>query len=273
MRLEVKGLSFSYNSVPALRGITFSVQSGEVLGIVGPNGSGKSTLLRCLAKALKPRLGTIILDGRNLATLRGREVGRRLGYVPPPGSGQAFPCTVLEAVLQGRRPRLTWGVSPHDLEVVARALACLGLIELAERQLNELSSGQRQKVFIARALAQEPEVFLLDEPTATLDIRYQLEAMALIRGLATEKGRVVVAVLHDLNLAGRFADWLLLLHQGEIFAAGSAKAVLTPENLRAVYGVEAVVTEGPWGVQVTAVAPVGGLGAAEGAAVCAAGRG
>jgi len=273
VRLQVKDLHFSYGSVPALEGVTFKVNAGEMLGIVGPNGSGKSTLLRCLARILKPRTGTVYLDGRNLRTLRGLEVGRCLGYVPPPGARAAFSATVLETVLQGRRPYLIWGVERRDLEVVTQALGYLGLTELAERLLGELSSGQQQKVFIARALAQEPEVLLLDEPTATLDIRYQLEVMALIRRLATEKGRVVVAVLHDLNLAGRFADRLLLLHQGKIFAAGTAKVVLTPENLRAVYGVEAVVTEGPWGVQVTAVAPAAGLRAVEGAAVCAAGRG
>ncbi|AEG15759.1 Iron-chelate-transporting ATPase [Desulfofundulus kuznetsovii DSM 6115] len=256
MRLQVKGVCFSYGSVSVLEDVTFKVQAGETLGIIGPNGSGKSTLLRCLARVLKPRMGTVFLDGKNLAALRGREVGRYLGYVPPPGTGQAFPCTVLETVLQGRRPHLTWGVSHGDLAAVTRALAYLGLTDLGERQLGELSSGQRQKVLIARALAQEPEVFLLDEPTATLDIRYQLEVLARMRELATEQGRVVVMVLHDLNLASRFSDRLLLLHNGRIVAAGTPKTVLTPENIRVVYGVEAVVTESRWGLQVTPVAPL-----------------
>ncbi|MEW6771670.1 MAG: ABC transporter ATP-binding protein [Bacillota bacterium] len=259
MRLQVKGVSFAYGSVPILENIAFKVRAGEALGIVGPNGSGKSTLLRCLARVLKPRVGTVFLDGKDLAALRGREIGRYLGYVPPPGTGHAFPCTVLETVLHGRRPHLTWGVSPRDLAVVTGALGYLGLTDLAERQLDELSSGQRQKVLIARALAQEPEVFLLDEPTATLDIRYQLEVMARVREFAAQDGRVVVAVLHDLNLASRFTDRLLLLHSGRIFAAGAPRAVLTPENIRAVYGVEAVVTETAWGLQVTPVAPVGVL--------------
>ncbi|MEW6573434.1 MAG: ABC transporter ATP-binding protein [Bacillota bacterium] len=257
MRLQVKGVSFAYGSVPVLEKITFKVRAGETLGIVGPNGSGKSTLLRCLARVLKPRLGAVFLDGKDLAALRGREIGRYLGYVPPPGTGHAFPCTVLETVLHGRRPHLTWGVSQRDLAAVTSALEYLGLTGLAERQLNELSSGQRQKVLIARALAQEPEVFLLDEPTATLDIRYQLEVLARIREFAVAEGRVVVMVLHDLSLAGRFADRLLLLHSGQICAAGVPKAVLTPENIRTVYGVEAVVAETQWGLQVTPVAPVG----------------
>lgn len=269
MRLQVKDVSFAYGSVPVLEGITFKVRTGETLGIVGPNGSGKSTLLRCLAQVLKPHVGTILLDGKNLAALRGREIGRCLGYVPPPGAGQAFPCTVLETVLHGRRPYLTWGVSRHDLAVVTKALNHLGLTDLAERQLNELSSGQRQKVLIARALAQEPEVFLLDEPTATLDIRYQLEVMARVQEVAARDSRVVVAVLHDLNLASRFTDRLLLLHEGRIFAAGAPKAVLTPENIRAVYGVEAVVLETEWGVQVTPVAPVGAVEKKEERRVCA----
>lgn len=257
MRLDVKGISFAYGSNPVLKNVTFKVRAGEVLGVVGPNGSGKSTLLRCLARVLKPHLGTILLDGKNLAALRGRQIGRYLGYVPPPGTEHAFPCTVLETVLHGRRPHLTWGVSQRDLAVVTDALEYLGLTDLAERQLNELSSGQRQKVLIARALAQEPEVFLLDEPTATLDIRYQLEVLARVKEFAVKGGRVVVMVLHDLNMAGRFADRLLLLCEGRIFAAGNPKAVLSPENIRAAYGVEAVVSETPWGPQVIPVTPAG----------------
>ncbi|MGB9802968.1 ABC transporter ATP-binding protein [Desulfofundulus sp.] len=256
MRLQVKGVCFAYGSVSVLEDVTFKVQGGETLGIIGPNGSGKSTLLRCLARVLKPRMGTIFLDGKNLAALRGREVGRCLGYVPPPGTEHAFPSTVLETVLQGRRPHLTWGVGHADLAAVTRALAYLGLTDLGERQLGELSSGQRQKVLIARALAQEPEVFLLDEPTATLDIRYQLEVLARMRELAAEQGRVVIMVLHDLNLASRFSNRLLLLHGGRIVAAGTPRAVLSPDNIRAVYGVEAVVTENQWGLQVTPLAPL-----------------
>lgn len=258
MHIQVKGVCFSYGSVPVLENVTFKVHSGEVLGIVGPNGSGKSTLLRCLARVLRPRVGTIFLDGKNLTLLPGREVGRYLGYVPPPGAGQAFPCTVLEAILQGRRPHLTWGVTQRDLAAVSRALAYLGLTGLEDRQLGELSSGQRQKVFIARALAQEPEVFLLDEPTATLDVRYQLEVLALMQELAKNHGRVVIVVLHDLNLAGRYSDHLILLHQGRIFAAGTPRTVLTAENIKMVYGVEAVINETPWGLQVMPLAPVNG---------------
>ncbi|MCL6448955.1 MAG: ABC transporter ATP-binding protein [Armatimonadetes bacterium] len=258
MLFQIKGVCFSYGSVPVLENVTFNVQSGEMLGIVGPNGSGKSTLLRCLARVLKPRVGTIFLDRKNLADLRGREVGRCLGYVPPPGTGQAFPCTVLETILQGRRPHLTWGVGERDLVVASRALDYLGLTDLGDRQLGELSSGQRQKVFIARALAQEPVVFLLDEPTATLDVRYQLEVLALMQELARSHQRLVVVVLHDLNLAARYSDHLILLHEGRIFAAGAPEAVLSPENIRTVYGVEAVVAKNRWGLQITPVAPLNG---------------
>jgi len=258
MLFQIKGVCFSYGSVPVLENVTFGVRSGEMLGIVGPNGSGKSTLLRCLARVLKPRMGTIFLDRKNLADLRGREVGRCLGYVPPPGTGQAFPCTVLEAILQGRRPHLTWGVGERDLAVASRALDYLGLTDLGDRQLGELSSGQRQKVFIARALAQEPVVFLLDEPTATLDVRYQLEVLTLMQELARSHQRLVIVVLHDLNLAARYSDHLILLHEGRIFAAGTPEEVLSPENIRTVYGVEAVVAKNRWGLQITPVAPVNG---------------
>ncbi|MBU4533406.1 MAG: ABC transporter ATP-binding protein [Firmicutes bacterium] len=256
MRLNINNVFFSYGSVPALENITFEVRRGETLGIVGPNGSGKSTILRCLAGVLKPRTGVISFDGRSIMTFRGMERGKLLGYVPPPGAGLTFSFTVLETVLQGRRPHLSWGVGQRDLEVVNWSLDYLNLKDLKERQLGELSSGQQQKVFIARALAQEPEVFLLDEPTATLDIRYQLEVLTLVSDLARERGRLVIMVLHDLNMASRFADRLLLFSNGRIYAAGKPREVLTEEHLEAVYGVKTVVTESPWGLQVIAVEPV-----------------
>jgi iron complex transport system ATP-binding protein len=258
LRLNINNVCFTYGSLSALENVTFEVRKGETLGIVGPNGSGKSTLLRCMAGVLKPRAGVVFLNERNIFALKGLERGKLLGYVPPPGAGLTFSFTVLETVLQGRRPHLSWGVGQRDLAVVNWSLNYLNLKALEERQLGELSSGQQQKVFVARALAQEPEVFLLDEPTATLDIRYQLEVLALVSNLARERGRVVVMVLHDLNLASRFADRLILLDNGRIFAAGKPREVLTEEHLEAVYGVKAVVTESPWGLQVTAVEPVEG---------------
>ena len=255
MRLIIKEVSFSYGSFPVLHGLSMEVGDGEVVSVVGPNGSGKSTLLRCAARVLKPRRGVIYLDGKEIAALNGSELAKRLGYVPQ-AAAEAFPFTVLETVLMGRKPHLKWGVSRRDLAVVGEILRYMGIEQMADRCLGELSGGQRQKVLLARALAQEPEVLLLDEPTASLDIRHQLEVLELVRDLAQRDRRAVVMVMHDLNLAARFADKLILLKDGVIFAAGRPKRVLTAESISAVYGVEAIVTDGNFGLHVLPLRPI-----------------
>jgi iron complex transport system ATP-binding protein len=255
MELRVKGVSFRYGSREVLRGVSVEVGAGEVLGVVGPNGAGKSTLLRCVGHILRPQVGTVLVDGKDLARLAARERARRVGYVPQ-GSDGVFPGTVLEAILLGRKPHLGWGVSAHDLEVVARIMGWLGVEHLAGRRFAELSGGEKQKVLLARALAQEPEVLLLDEPTSNLDIRCQLEVMALLGRLARERKKCVLVAMHDLGLAARHCDRLLMLKEGEVFAVGTPGEVLNPQNLREVYGVEVHVAEGPAGLEVTALAPV-----------------
>ncbi|NPV52708.1 MAG: ABC transporter ATP-binding protein [Firmicutes bacterium] len=249
MKLLIKDICFSYGSHRALDNVSLEVHAGEVVSLVGPNGSGKSTMLRCIAHVLKPQQGAIYLDGREATRVSSREMARLLGYVPQL-SVEIFPLTVFEAVLLGRKPYITWGVSQKDKDVVARVLKFMGIEDLAPRFLDELSGGEKQKVLIARALAQEPEVFLFDEPTSSLDIKHQLEVLEVIRGLAIERGCSVVMVLHDLNLASRFSDKMLLLRGGKVFAAGRPETALTPENIEAVYGVEARVTQSPFGPSV-----------------------
>ncbi|BCV21700.1 ABC transporter ATP-binding protein [Moorella sp. Hama-1] len=257
MRLVVKDVSFSYGSFPVLHGLTMEAGEGEAVSIVGPNGSGKSTLLRCAARILKPRQGVIYLDGKEIAALNGSELAKRLGYVPQAGA-EVFPFTVLETVLMGRKPHLKWGVSKRDLAVVGDILRYMGLEPLAGRCLDQLSGGQKQKVLLARALAQEPDILLLDEPTSSLDIRHQLEVLGLIKNLAHQYRRTILMVMHDLNLAARFSEKLILLKDGCIFAAGKPQRVLTAENVAAVYGVEAVVNNGKYGLQVFPLRPVAG---------------
>lgn len=254
VKLCVENLCFWYDSYPVLKGITFSIEPGEIVTLIGPNGSGKSTFLRCLARILVPQHGAIYLDGRNLANLSGRELATLLGYVPQEGR-ETFPLSVYETVLLGRKPYITWTVTQRDREVVEGILRFLKLEEFAEKTLSSLSGGEKQRVIIARALAQEPAIILLDEPTSNLDIRHQLEVLRLLQFLSQEKKMTVLMVLHDLNLAARFSKKLLLLHKGKIFAAGSPQAVLTLENIRAVYGVEVRIREDDLGVQVLPVSP------------------
>lgn len=262
MKLAVEGLSFNYDSQPVLNEVTLTIDPGEIVTIIGPNGSGKSTFLRCLARILLPAQGVIYLDGRNITDLPGRALARLLGYVPQEGT-RVFPLTVYEAVLLGRKPYITWAVGQRDRQVVEEILRFLQLEPLAGKSLDNLSGGEKQRVMIARALAQEPRVILLDEPTSNLDIRHQLEVLGILQFLAWKKKMTVLMVLHDLNLAARFSQKLVLLHQGRIFASGSPQAVLTPENIRAVYGVEARVRKDDLGVQVLPICPANGNGKTE----------
>jgi iron complex transport system ATP-binding protein len=246
LRLEVRGVSFSYESTPILEDATFSVEQSEFLGVMGPNGSGKTTLLRCMCRVLEPRVGTILIDGRDLKKFSRGEVAKSVGVVPQsPVVDAAF--TVIEIVLMGRTSRIGRfeAESVEDLEAVEEAMKMTDTLHLSDRTFDELSGGERQRVIIARALAQEPEVLLLDEPTVHLDIKYQLEVLELIEKLNKQKGIVIVAVFHDLNLASQHCDRIILLHNGRIEAIGPPDQVLTPESIRRIYGVDAVVKRHP----------------------------
>jgi len=256
VKLRIRGVEFHYPARPVLRGISLEVGEGETLGLVGPNGAGKTTLLRCINRVLRPRRGTIMVGEVEVGRLSPRALARRMGYVPQ-ASPHGFPTTVFEVVLLGRRPYVSWAVSPRDREVVAEILTLLGLGEFCNRDFNELSGGERQKVLIARALAQEPEVLLLDEPTSNLDLRHQLEVLGLVRSIVKEKGMAAVMAIHDLNLAARFSDKLVFLHRGKIHDVGEPAEVLTQENIRKVYGVEAVISEDSGIPHIIPLAPIG----------------
>lgn len=238
--LELKDISFSYGKKTNLEGISLSVQKGEVVGIIGPNGSGKSTLLKCMNLILKAR-GEVILNGTKLHGLSVKEISRLISYVPQNVQTHSFPIKVFDVVLLGRRPYIRWNVVDRDLEIVADTFSMLDLEHLSMRNFNELSGGEKQKVLITRALVQEPEVLLLDEPTSNLDIKHQLEIMEILRNIAKEKELIVNIVLHDLNLACRFCDRLILLNGGKIFAEGNPADVLTDRNIRKVYGIDAEI--------------------------------
>ena len=215
MKLEIRGVQFSYGSVPVLKDVGLKVGEGEVLSLTGPNGSGKTTLLKCINRILRPKKGTILLNGEDLRRVGLKELARSLGYVPQ-GFPSSFSLTVLETVLLGRKPHINWRLNEKDKRVVLDILRLMELDNLSMRMFNELSGGERQKVLIARALAQEPEVLLLDEPTSNLDLRHQLEVLELITNVVRERGLSAVMAIHDLNLASRFSDRIAMLKEGRI---------------------------------------------------------
>lgn len=234
------GITFSYGRKAIIDSLSFDFEDGAFYAILGPNGVGKSTFLRCLNRILKPSAGIITLDGRDIRDIPLKEMARLVGYVPY-SSGDSFPLTVVDTVLMGRHPRSRFGGLVDDLKKTHEVLELLEISDLALRDLNSLSAGQHQKVMLARGLVQEPEVLLLDEPTANLDVRYQLEVCQILRDLCDSKRIAVVMVCHDLNIAAKYADRLILLHDGRIYSAGEPSDVLTPEALKEVYGVEATV--------------------------------
>lgn len=240
MKIKVKDVTFSYSSLPVLEGISLELAESEVLGIVGPNGSGKTTLIRCMNNILKTQGGSVHLNGNEIKDLSRMEIARHIGYVPQ-NSEHFFPTTVFDTVLMGRRPHAAWRSSEHDLDKVIEILELLGLEDLALRNFGELSGGQQQKVLIARALAQETDIILLDEPTSNLDIRHQLDVMHVIKSLVSERGISAVMAIHDLNLASGYADRVVVLNGGRIVAAGDPVSVFTPEIIAHTYGVEAKI--------------------------------
>lgn len=235
MKLEALGVEFSYNSHPILDGVNLSIGPGQFVSIVGPNGSGKSTLLRCLDRILKPRKGTILIDKQDIRYFTGLELAQAIGYVPQQETGN-LSLSVFDMILMGRKPYGQWGPGPEDLRKTAAIIQRLGLKDLASRGIDTLSGGQRQKVSIGRALAQEASIILLDEPTANLDLKHQLEVLDLLKE-EVGQGRTVLVAIHDLNLAARYSDQLIMLSNGRIFSAGGTE-ILNEANIEAVYGVK-----------------------------------
>lgn len=213
----------------------------EILGILGPNGSGKTTFLKCLNRLLTPSQGKILLNGTDVGTLSRREIARNMGLVPQNTQAELSSPMVYDVVSMGRRPHSTWQFDKGDDEIVWSIMKELDVAHLASRRFSELSSGQSQRVLIARAIAQEVSVFLLDEPTSNLDVRYQMEVMNLIKRIVTEREVSACAIIHDLDLAMKYCDKVVLLHNGRIMAAGPPVEALSPENIMEVYGVKAFV--------------------------------
>ncbi len=246
--LALRGVAVALGGSPILRNIDLQLGEGEVLGLLGRNGAGKTTLLRVATRVLRPDAGEILLRGRSLEAHSRRELARAMAVVPQE-TAVPFAFRALEVVLMGRAPHL--GLlgfeTGRDVALAAQAMERVGIAHLAERPVTLLSGGERQLVVLARALAQDAPLLLLDEPTAFLDLRHRLEVLAIVRELA-RAGRSALVVSHDLGLAARYCDRLALLGDGEILADGPPCEVLTPDSLRRAFGIEAEVVRGPEGV-------------------------
>jgi iron complex transport system ATP-binding protein len=240
--LSVDGVECRYGSVKILEDVDFTVNEGDLVGIVGPNGSGKTTLLKSISRTLKPYTGTILLDKTDVYSIKSMDLAKQMAIVPQE-SNIGFSFTALDIVLMGRNPHMKrfQMESESDLTIVRKAMNRTNTWHLADRPINELSGGEKQRVVIARALAQEPKVLLLDEPLTHLDMINQLEIMDLVKELCVKERLIVLAVIHDLNLAARYCSSILLLKGARIFAAGPVENVLTSENIKAVFHVDAIV--------------------------------
>ena len=236
--IRVKDLSFSYGKkAHILKAVSFSVSGGKILGIIGPNGAGKSTLIRCMNRIHTPRKGRILLKGRAIESYSRKEIAKLIGYVPQKLNA-AFPCKVLEVVMTGLGK--TWGRSAamRQAERALQALGRLHMEEMAMRDFEALSGGEQQKVVIARVIASQAEIMLFDEPTSNLDMRYQFETLRLIEDIVKNRGRSAVIAIHDLNMALRYCDRILLLDRGRVKAFGRPEEVMKKETIREVYGID-----------------------------------
>jgi iron complex transport system ATP-binding protein len=244
--LNINNVDCYYDSVKIVENVSFSVKTGSFVGILGPNGSGKTTLLKSISRILKPKKGAIMLEDQDIYTLKPVDLAKRLSVVSQ-GTVIAFSFTALDVVLMGRSPHLSRfaSESEKDVEIAKRCMAYTGTLNLADRLITELSGGERQRVIIAKALAQEPHVLLLDEPTTHLDVSNQFEIMSILRQLCNENKLLVVGVFHDFNLAANYCDSLILLKDGKIVDAGKSEKVLTPQNIKTIFGIETLVRENP----------------------------
>ncbi|MGP3940049.1 MULTISPECIES: ABC transporter ATP-binding protein [Streptomyces] len=246
-RLAAEGVSVGYGGRAVIEDLDVTIPPGVITTIIGPNGCGKSTLLRTLTRLLKPAKGAVVLDGEDIAGLRTRDVAKKLGLLPQaPVAPEGL--TVADLVAKGRHPHQSWlrQWSSDDAGVVARALAMTGVSELADRPVDSLSGGQRQRVWISMTLAQGTDLLLLDEPTTYLDLAHAIDVLDLVDDLH-ESGRTVVMVLHDLNLATRYSDNLIVMRAGSILAQGHPRDVITAELLDEAFGLRAMVMDDPVG--------------------------
>jgi iron complex transport system ATP-binding protein len=234
--LTVDGVEYRYHDRPVFSDISLSISTGEVVSVIGRNGIGKSTLIKCINHILSPYKGTVLIDDSDVAHMAQRKRARRFGYLSQKNE-QLFPSTVFDVVLTGRYPHSPLKFTRRDEEITAGVLTMMELDTFALRPFNHLSGGEQQQVLIARALTQEADVLLFDEPTNNLDMKHQLQIMGLIRKLAREQNITSILAIHDLNFAASFSDRVIVLHNGKVFANGTPVEVFTPDMVQEVFGV------------------------------------
>jgi len=238
----VENLDFKYPTKQILYDVSVTFDKPELVCILGPNGVGKTTIAKTLNKLYIPSAGNVYIDGENVADMSRLDIAKKIAYVPNSVSS-AFSMKVLESILLGRAPVSGYSTTEKDLEIVEKVVTLLDLDELCERDISQLSAGQAQRVTIARGLVQDPKVLILDEPTSNLDVRYQMEIMRFLKDYAKEKQIIIIMVCHDLNITAAYADRVILMHQGRIFADGNVQDVLTEENMKTVYRIDTKVVQ------------------------------
>lgn len=234
--IEIKNISFAYGSIPVLQDISFRIEPGQCVGILGNNGAGKSTLVTCINRIRTPKSGQVLIDGQDIQRLSRNALARKVAYVAQ--KNELTNATVFDCVLLGRTPYIKWSISQEDLDLCENMIERLGISHLKLRDVNHLSGGEMQKVMLARALVQQPELLLLDEPTSNLDPRNQYEMMALVQQIARERNIAVLIVIHDLNLALRYCDRFYFMKDRTGFSFGGIETV-TSETIKTVYGIDA----------------------------------
>ena len=241
--LEVRNLSFSYGENRVLEEIDLSIPENELVSVLGINGAGKSTLLKCLNRIITPQTAEIKLKSKDVQELDLVEISKLISYVPQ-SVRSSFSMDVFDVVLLGRRPYINWRIGERDREVVSETLRFLNLEDFAFRKFNKLSGGERQRIIIAKAIAQEPQLFLLDEPTSDLDMKNQIQVMKKLKSLVSdsESSKSALVAIHDINIAARFSDRIILLSDGKIVADGTPIEVLTSENIAKVFGVTSEIS-------------------------------
>ena len=237
MNLNVTKIKFAYGKKDILNELSFSCKKGEVISIVGPNGSGKTTLLKCINRILHAREGSVNIGENDVFKMKYEDVAQNIAYVPQMLK-ENFSVDVIDIVLMGRTPHIKWKVADKDLDIVINVMKKLGIEDLAYEKYSSLSGGQKQKVLIARALAQDTDIYLLDEPISFLDIKNQIEVMNEARKVAKEENKIVIMVIHDLNMAKRYSDKIVLMNHGKVVDFGESREVLNCKNIKMVYGVD-----------------------------------
>ena len=237
--IEIKNVDFGYDENHiVLHNINLDIKEPGLYCVIGPNGVGKSTMAKCISKIVNPLTGEVLINGKNIKDMTHREVSEVVGYVPA-FSQDVFSMSVVDTIMVGRHNHRRWGSKKKDLEMVYKAMKIMRIRDLAERKYNELSAGQHQKVSIARGLVQETEVLILDEPTANLDVKFQVYVMELLRGVAEKLGIIILTICHDLNVTAKYSHKVIMLERpGKIYAFGTPEEVITAENIEKVYGIK-----------------------------------